>query len=45
MLPLLMAFMKSISLRSPLKLEIIFEDVLGRRHGLDFNYFRDWNVS
>ncbi|KAI3318289.1 hypothetical protein HD806DRAFT_549318 [Xylariaceae sp. AK1471] len=40
----MMLFLNSVTLRGPLQLNIIFEDVLGRRHLLPFQYFRSWNT-
>ena len=41
----MMLLINSVSLRAPLQLNIIFEDVLGRRRLLPFQYFRSWNVG
>lgn len=41
-LPRLLAITTSISIRTPLQLSIVFEDVLARTHGLPYHYFRHW---
>jgi len=43
-LPRMMLVANSIAIRSPLQLSIIFEDVLGRAHGLPYHYFRNWHT-
>lgn len=44
LMPKMMLVLDAVSLRSPLQLSIVFEDVLGRQHGLPFHYFRRWNT-